>query len=752
MRPAPAQIFQQHRPRLLALFAAHHGAPPVRACRRRWAHLLSAALGARFAASDDLFVDHTLLVATAQLVAHAVLGLEPARLPARGLLRGEHLAAAGVHGLAEPGLFDWPADLADGAPLLTDLARALADLDVTAVDHDILKIFYETAIHPDVRKQLGEFYTPDWLAEAIVTAAVDAPLRQRVLDPSCGSGTFLFHAIRRWLAAAESPARPADLAALAHHVRGIDLHPVAVSLARVTYLLAIGKPRLTAPGRAPLTVPVRLADALRWSRQTLDEAPDPVTEPADLLVGNPPWLAYRFMSPAMQADFRALSQHHQLWHGADVATHQDLSALFVARAARDLLTSDGRLAFVMPSAALDRRQFAGFRTGRLADTTLAFTTPWDLRRLRPHFFPISASVIFARRGEAPSPLPPADIWRGRLPAGNPSWPAVAALLKRSAARDPPSIATSPYRRHFRQGAVVVPRALLLVDAGPDRRGDRITVRTLRTPHEKPPWKHLDRLEAEVEPEFVFPLHLGETTLPYRTLPPRHAVLPIDPDGRLEIPENAPGVARWWARASDLWITHRSNPRLTLAGQVDYLGKLAAQLPIAAIRLVYTKSGMHLGAVILEDPRALVDHTLYWAALATREEAAYLAAILNSSTATRLVRPHMAFGKDERHIDKAVWALPIPRYDPADRDHRTLAELAAQAERAVAGLALDAGRHFTSARRQIREFLRAGALGREIEHRVRALIDHPPSSLASPPDDAIKPAPTNDVQPRSVTSR
>ncbi|MBL9104487.1 MAG: N-6 DNA methylase [Myxococcales bacterium] len=750
MRPAPAQIFQQHRPRLLALFAAHQGAPSVRACRRRWAHLLSAALGTRFAASDDLFVDHTLLVATAQLVAHAVLGLEPARLPARGLLRGEHLAAAGVHGLAEPGLFDWPADLEDGAPILADLARALADVDVTAVDHDILKIFYESAIHPDLRKQLGEFYTPDWLAEAIVTAAVDAPLRQHILDPSCGSGTFLFHAIRRRLAAAESSGQTADLVALTDHVRGIDLHPVAVALARVTYLLAVGKPRLTAPGRAALTVPVRLADALQWSPRTLDEAPDAPPERADLLIGNPPWLAFRFMSPAMQADFRELSQRHRLWHGADVATHQDLSALFVVRAAEKFLTPHGRLAFVMPGAALDRRQFAGFRGGRFDDTHLAFTTPWDLRRLRPHFFPISASVIFARRAEHPSPLPPAEIWRGRLPAEHPTWPGVDALLERAPPRDPPPIATSPYRRHFHQGAVIVPRALLLVEPRTEQPGDRITVRTLHTPHEKPPWKHLERLEDEVEPEFVFPLHLGETTLPYRTLPPRHAVLPLDRDGKLD--QTSPGVARWWARASDLWLTHRSNPRLTLAGQVDYLGKLAAQLPIAAIRLVYTKSGMHLGAAILEDPRALVDHTLYWAALATREEAAYLAAILNSSSATRLVRPHMAFGKDERHIDKAVWALPIPRYDPADRDHRTLAELAAQAERAVAGLALDAGRHFTSARRQIRELLRTGELGREIEHRVRALIDHPPSSLASPPGDAIKPAPTNDVQPRSVTSR
>ena len=33
------------------------------------------------------------------------------------------------------------------------------------------------------------------------------PLNQRVLDASCGSGTFLFHAIRSYLAAAEAQGR-----------------------------------------------------------------------------------------------------------------------------------------------------------------------------------------------------------------------------------------------------------------------------------------------------------------------------------------------------------------------------------------------------------------------------------------------------------------------------------------------------------------------------------------------------------------
>ena len=58
----------------------------------------------------------------------------------------------------------------------------------------MLKILYESLVDPDQRHDLGEYYTPDWLAAV-------APLEQRVLDLSYGSGTFLFHAVRCLIAA-----------------------------------------------------------------------------------------------------------------------------------------------------------------------------------------------------------------------------------------------------------------------------------------------------------------------------------------------------------------------------------------------------------------------------------------------------------------------------------------------------------------------------------------------------------------------
>ncbi len=68
--------------------------------------------------------------------------------------------------------------------------------------------------------------------------------------------------------------------ACAEKVRGLDVHPVAVTLARVTWLLALGD--LVADRPAKLTVPVFLGDAMQWNlRQYVGRADMLVTVPGD---------------------------------------------------------------------------------------------------------------------------------------------------------------------------------------------------------------------------------------------------------------------------------------------------------------------------------------------------------------------------------------------------------------------------------------------------------------------------------------
>lgn len=131
--------------------------------------------------------------------------------------------------------------------------------------------------------------------------------------------------------------------------------------------------------------------------------------------------------------------------------------------------------------------------------------------------------------------------------------------------------------------------------------------------------------------------------------------------------------------------------------------------------------MHVAAARVTDPTAVIEHKLYWATATSEDEAFYLCAILNSPRVTEQVRPLMSYGKDERDIDKAVWRLPIPLYDPDDGQHRRLAELGRQAEAEIGALDIDESKHFPALRRQIRQHLADSPTGRQIDDLVESLL-------------------------------
>jgi len=140
---------------------------------------------------------------------------------------------------------------------------------------DLLKKLYHYLFPKELRHDLGEYYTPDWLATHVLneldepafvmptgSEATTSELSARLLDPACGSGTFLILAIRalkenaRRLGLAEGD----TLELITHQVVGLDLNPLAVLASRVGYVLAIAD--LVPYRQGPITVPVYLADSI----------------------------------------------------------------------------------------------------------------------------------------------------------------------------------------------------------------------------------------------------------------------------------------------------------------------------------------------------------------------------------------------------------------------------------------------------------------------------------------------------------
>ena len=227
---------------------------------------------------DDLFVRHTYLGAVIGMVVQASFGIDIRRLAATDpadLLQGRELyRATGLQGVLESDFFTWPNEVG-GNPLLQTLARRVARFDWADAPPDTAATLYETIIPPEERRQLGEYYTPTWLARAMIRELVDAPLNQRVLDPACGSGTFVAEAVAHFIAAAGAAnCEPKEvLNRLREAVTGIDVHPVAVHLARAAWTLA-ARPAINAASAAgydaSLSIPVYLGDALQLRFRTGD--------------------------------------------------------------------------------------------------------------------------------------------------------------------------------------------------------------------------------------------------------------------------------------------------------------------------------------------------------------------------------------------------------------------------------------------------------------------------------------------------
>ena len=203
-------LYQRDIDTLRQLYQATAKSETIAVKRRLWHNLLMAALGEIARGSDqmdDLFVRHTYLSMTVGMVVQASFGIDIAAVAESepsALLNGRRFHnATGLHGIVESDFFAWPAEVEGGLSLVKTLARRVARFVWSNAPADVGAILYETVIPPDERRQLGEYYTPDWLARVMVRELVEDPLNQRVLDPACGSGTFLVEAVAHFLEAAQ---------------------------------------------------------------------------------------------------------------------------------------------------------------------------------------------------------------------------------------------------------------------------------------------------------------------------------------------------------------------------------------------------------------------------------------------------------------------------------------------------------------------------------------------------------------------
>ncbi len=209
--------------------------------------------------------------ATGQQLFAGLKGQPHIRQALDDLEQGVVTSAVGALNVIEPGLFSWYVNEGDN-----ELERALTRLVDLASEYsaeivetspltarDILKDLYQRLLPRSIRHRLGEFYTPDWLVERVVNQVTGPPesltCDRRVLDPACGSGSFLVEVISRMVNNADRE-HAHVLSRILENVAGFDLSPLAVQASRVNYLLALAP--LLQYRAEPISIPVYLADSV----------------------------------------------------------------------------------------------------------------------------------------------------------------------------------------------------------------------------------------------------------------------------------------------------------------------------------------------------------------------------------------------------------------------------------------------------------------------------------------------------------
>ena len=238
---------------LAAVFQEVQKYGEVQVSYEQWLKFLSIAYGSYEDKGND-FIIHTYLSVFAKMLAYSVLSaddfIEERELKA--ILDGSVFQKFNIANFSDNDFFHWVGserNFRELKKVFRMLAQEIATFDFSSVDEDILKGVYQELIDLDTRHALGEYYTPDWLCTRI-TMEFDFKPGQKILDPACGSGSFLRAAIHRMKEL--NPEITAE--ELNQAVYGIDIHPLSVQIAKTTVLLALGKGIINAKRPVQLNV------------------------------------------------------------------------------------------------------------------------------------------------------------------------------------------------------------------------------------------------------------------------------------------------------------------------------------------------------------------------------------------------------------------------------------------------------------------------------------------------------------------
>ncbi|NLW04299.1 MAG: N-6 DNA methylase [Pseudomonadaceae bacterium] len=312
---------------------------------------------------------------------------------------------------------------------LVSLAQSLASVDFLEDNHDVIReVFHE--IYPrEVRHSLGEFYTPDWMAQHIVEGYEFNNSNEVIVDPTCGSGTFLITALKKLNANYPEDNNIQKL-------MGFDINPISSFAAKTNIILNSHKKTITGQ-----IIPIfnsnmldceiksckfeNFAEAISTiisvtshSSKTYSSAdiqnleniskeiPYLAKQRASIAIGNPPWVNWEYLPTDYREKYKHVWQEYGLfdYKGMNsIFIKEDISSLITYVTINHYLKNNGRISFVVKESLFKSvKQAAGFRKFHISNSETPFKINLleDLTAFNPFNGVSNSTVIFhATKGQ-----------------------------------------------------------------------------------------------------------------------------------------------------------------------------------------------------------------------------------------------------------------------------------------------------------------------------------------------------------------
>lgn len=574
-----------------------------------------------------------------------------------------------------------------------------------------------------IRHDLGIHFTPGWTAREVVRRALETASEtgtsqgaRRVADPACGTGVFLLEVLRwKWLDAGKPRGR--RVWQLVSEITGVEASPLVACIARLALLragldLAGGKANSKAATAVWSAARVLAGDVLCDLRDSgaglVLRGPqgDAPLDRCQVLVGNPPWVAWDALPAGYKQRLgQGLLQEYELFElrGFEArlgGANDDLSGVFTLVVLDRLLAPGGRLAFLLKlnlltnESARTFRRFRVIRHGaRSPGVAFAVEQLCDLRRANPFAAAVEPALLVLARDRVMGDSIASERWeRGaegvlrvvpqpdytRVRAGVDGSTQGPWALRSEARRTSAGLAGEfPYdiRHGLKHDCNAVFLVELLEADGKNRvrlRNRPETARRIRAPE----WT------GSLERHYIRPLLQSRHIRPLALTGWAHALVPATDQGRVEPDElaaKAPATMAYLETMRPVLAARRSkvfrNPpfyRVFAVGPYNWAPSLVVWCGMA-LRPWFAVVD-EVPDPLLGDVRPIPDSSCYLVPLQSRDEACYLAGLLNSGPVRDFLASRSSGSK--RGLSRAVVSrLGLPRFDPKQASHRALARAA-----------------------------------------------------------------------------